>query len=63
VCVCACVCVCLYCNEVMEDTGIYIPQAKMRDVFKLQILRAIGVSIVKHGSARSVEWICIQVQH
>jgi hypothetical protein len=31
----------------MDKSGI--PQAEMRDVFKLQVLRAIGVSIVQHG--------------
>lgn len=34
-------------NEVMSMSGI--PQAEMRDIFKLQLTRAIGVAIVKHG--------------
>ena len=32
----------------MESCGI--PQENMRDEFKIQIVRAIGVAIVKHGS-------------
>jgi hypothetical protein len=35
-------------NEVMDELGT--PQEDMRDIFKLQIARAIGVSIVKHGN-------------
>jgi hypothetical protein len=33
-------------NEVMDD---FAPLAEMRDIFKIQVLRAIGVSIAKHG--------------
>ena len=35
-------------NEVMAYSNV--PRESMRDIFKLQIVRAVGVAIVKHGN-------------